>query len=212
MAADWGQVALIASAAIPSIILHEVAHGAAAYALGDDTAKRAGRLTLNPVAHIDPMGTVIVPLLLALSGAGAFGWAKPVPVNTRRLRKPRRDSLLVSLAGPATNLGLAVGATLLLRAFYRSQLHDPFGHLSLPAELLVWIAFMNVLLAVFNMLPIPPLDGSALVERVLPNDWRPAWDRFRNYGLVVLMALVFMVPGGLARVVDPAVRLWESFL
>src|SRR3954447_27007803 len=99
----------------PSIILHEVSHGYVANLFGDDTAKRAGRLTLNPIAHIDPFGTVLLPLLLSLSGVGAFGYAKPVPVNVRKLRDPRQHSLYVSLAGPATNIAIAVVAAILLR-------------------------------------------------------------------------------------------------
>src|SRR6266542_4678139 len=101
---------------VPSVMLHEISHGAVALAFGDDTAKRAGRLTLNPIAHIDPFGTIILPLILALSGAGMLGWAKPVPVNPARLRRPRQDALLVSLAGPVTDIGLALLAIVLMHA------------------------------------------------------------------------------------------------
>src|SRR2546423_4511052 len=99
---------LLLAVLIPSVMLHEISHGAVALAFGDDTAKRAGRLTLNPIAHVDPFGTVILPLMLALSGAGMFGWAKPVPVDPSRLRNPRQQALLVSLAGPVTNIALAL--------------------------------------------------------------------------------------------------------
>src|SRR2546425_6818058 len=98
---------ILVAVLIPSVMLHEISHGAVALAFGDDTAKRAGRLTLNPIAHVDPFGTIVLPLILALSSSGVFGWAKPVPVNPRRLRNPRQQALLVSLAGPVTNLGLA---------------------------------------------------------------------------------------------------------
>jgi Zn-dependent protease len=105
---DWGRVALLLAVAVPSIMVHEVAHGWVANAFGDDTAKRAGRLSLNPVRHIDPFGTLLLPLLLSLSGVGAFGYAKPVPVNVGRLRNPRQHSLNVSLAGPGSNLALVL--------------------------------------------------------------------------------------------------------
>src|SRR5205807_1943192 len=140
---------------------------------GDDTAKRAGRLTLNPIAHIDPFGTVLLPLLLSLSGVGAFGYAKPVPVNVRKLRDPRQHSLYVSLAGPATNITIAVVAAILLRFDFRTDLLRAASATDLPLvpRVLFWLGFVNVILAVFNLLPIPPLDGSAFVERILPTAW-----------------------------------------
>jgi Zn-dependent protease len=212
---DWARVAVLLSVIVPSVILHEVAHGFVANLLGDDTAKRAGRLTLNPIAHIDPFGTVILPAILALSGVGAFGYAKPVPVNVRQLRNPRQHSLYVSLAGPATNIALAVVAGLLLRTAFRDDFVSAFfdvDRLPLVPQLLFWLGFMNVILAVFNLLPIPPLDGSALVERVLPNHWWPTWLKFRQYGFGVLLLLVFVVPGTLDKVFDPALRQWVKLL
>lgn len=222
---DWGQVALLVAVIVPSVILHEVAHGFVANALGDDTARRAGRLTLNPVAHIDPFGTVILPLMLSLSGLGAFGYAKPVPVNPRRLRNPRRDSLLVSLAGPAVNIAIASVATLTLRSFFVDEIHflrlvvdsgygaiDAVSLLPLGAQFVLWLGFLNVILATFNLLPIPPLDGSALIERVLPATWWPTWLRFRQYGFGILLIIVFVIPGALDRVFGPALELWERFL
>jgi Zn-dependent protease len=208
---DWGRVILLVAVVVPSVILHEVAHGAVANFFGDDTAKRAGRLTLNPIRHIDPFGTVVLPLLLSLSGVGAFGYAKPVPVNPSRLRDPRRQTLLVSLAGPATNLLLVVAATLLLRGVFAGDLRRAFriDDLALLARITFWFGFVNVLLAVFNLLPIPPLDGSALVERVLPAQWWPTWSRMRPYGMMVLFLIIFARPGLLQRVFDPALRLWE---
>src|SRR5438552_15224267 len=128
---------------IPSVILHEVSHGAVAYAFGDDTAKRAGRLTLNPIRHIDPFGTVILPLMLVVAGAPAFGYAKPVPVNVGRLRRPRDHGLLVSLAGPASNLGLVVVATVVLRAY------RPVGT---AGDIAFALGEANLLRALFNMI------------------------------------------------------------
>ncbi|MDP8986803.1 MAG: site-2 protease family protein, partial [Actinomycetota bacterium] len=118
MNVDWGQVALVVAVLVPSVILHEVSHGVVALWYGDDTAKQAGRLTLNPLPHIDPFGTVILPVLLSLGGLGAFGYAKPVPVRTNRLRHPRQHSLYVSLVGPAVNIVLAAGAVLVYRTFF----------------------------------------------------------------------------------------------
>lgn len=188
-----------------SIILHEVSHGWAALGFGDTTAKEAGRLTLNPLAHIDPFGTLILPAILIFTTGVGFGYAKPVPVNPRRMRDPRNHSLLVALAGPATNLLLVGVATLLLR------LRDP-SMSSFTVELLFGFGLMNVALAVFNLIPIPPLDGSAVIERVLPRQWWPGYIRLRQYSMLILLALVFLLPGGFSRIISPAVELWVSFL
>src|SRR6267143_1365506 len=126
----WLRLAVL----IPAIILHEVSHGVVALAFGDDTAKRAGRLTLNPIAHVDPVGSVALPLLLAVVGAPIFGWAKPVPVNPRNLRNPRQQTLLVSLAGPATNIVLAIATALVLRRA---------THSSLPIDLAIQFGIIN---------------------------------------------------------------------
>src|SRR5439155_1342442 len=182
---------------IPSVILHEISHGAVALAFGDDTAQRAGRLTLNPIPHIDPFGTVILPALLILSGVPAFGYAKPVPVNLRNLRNPRQQGLLVSLAGPATNITLAVAGALALRIWFGRA---PYFGDSIPLEALLGLGIYNVYLAVFNLLPIPPLDGSALVERLLPTRWWPQWLRFRQYSMGLLL-LLFLWGGHYGRVV-----------
>lgn len=141
-----------------SIILHEVMHGLVAYRLGDPTAKLAGRLTLNPLPHIDPIGTILLPLITYLFGGFIFGWAKPVPYNPFYLRHPERDAKLVGLAGPITNLALA----LLFAFFFR------IGFLPNFAELFLFAVRINLLLAVFNLLPIPPLDGSKLYLPSLP--------------------------------------------
>jgi Zn-dependent protease len=182
---------------IPSVILHEVAHGVVANAFGDDTAKRAGRLTLNPIAHIDPFGTIVLPLLLAVTSSGVFGWAKPVPVNPGNLRNPRQQSLLVSLAGPATNIALALIAS-------------PFFVADRSNDWLYGFVLVNVVLAAFNLLPIPPLDGSALIERVLPRSWWPNWLKFRQYSMGLVLLLVLVFPGALSHVFDAALRLWRD--
>lgn len=211
---DWGRVALLVGVIVPSIVLHEVSHGWMANVLGDDTAKRAGRLTLNPLRHIDPFGTVLLPFLLSLSGLGAFGYAKPVPVNPNRLRNPRQHSLYVGLVGPLTNVGIALVAALALRTRYAGDLDRAFfvEDLGIVPQVLLWLGLMNVILAVFNLLPIPPLDGSALVERVLPTRWWPTWLKFRQWGFGILLLLVLVIPGALSRVFEPAMDQWLRLL
>jgi Zn-dependent protease len=188
---------------VVAVILHEISHGVVALWFGDRTAKEAGRLTLNPVPHIDPFGSIVLPAMGAIVGLPVFGYAKPVPVNPRRLHKPRRDMLYVSLAGPATNLTLAVAAALGARALYQ---HGPtvsfYDQLPLATRVLFSFATVNVLLGVFNLLPIPPLDGSALLERVLPARWLPSWYKFRPYGMLVLLGLIFWT-GAIGTVLDP---------
>jgi Zn-dependent protease len=202
---------LLLAVVIPSIILHEVSHGVVALWFGDDTAKQAGRLTLNPIKHIDPFGTVILPLLLSLSGLGAFGYAKPVPVNPSRLRHPRNDGLLVSLAGPATNVGLATASLVWLR-FVRHPAFFSTVSGPLADRIVLLFGFVNVLLAVFNLIPIPPLDGSAMVERALPKSWWPAWLMVRQYSMPVLLLIVIFKRGALASVFSPAINLWIRLL
>jgi Zn-dependent protease len=192
---------------IPSVILHEVSHGAVALMFGDDTAKRAGRLTLNPVSHIDPIGTVILPAILVLSGHPAFGYAKPVPVNVRRLRNARNASLVVRLVGPAVNIFLAVLAAIALRGAHAV---GPEEFLSLWLRVIFWIGYANVILAVFNLIPIPPLDGSAVVERLLPARWWPGYLRIRQYSLLIVLAIVFLRPSILNGLFDPALNWWQT--
>jgi Zn-dependent protease len=191
-------------ALVPSIILHEVSHGWAALMFGDDTAKQAGRLTLNPIAHIDPFGSIILPGILILATGFAFGYAKPVPVNPRRMRSPRNHNVLVALAGPGTNIVLAGLTVLALRI---TGVEPGAGRL---VVFLYVLGFANVILAVFNLIPIPPLDGSAVIERMLPRQWWPGYLRLRQYSFGLLFLVVFLVP--LDRVFDPALNFWESLL
>ena len=184
---------------VPSIILHEVSHGVVANAFGDDTAKRAGRLTLNPGPHIDPVGTLIVPALLSLGGVGFFGWAKPVPVNVGRLRHPRNEGVVVSLAGPAMNAALAAVFGLLFVHFARATVIST-QNFSVGAQILFYASLVNVGLCAFNLIPIPPLDGSVLFERLLPRSWWPGYLRYRQYTMPILLGLVllnfFLYPHG----------------
>jgi len=201
-------------ALVVAVILHEIAHGVVALWLGDDTARQAGRLTLNPAPHIDRFGSIIMPAMGALAGVPVIGWAKPVPVNPNRLRNPRRDMLAVSLAGPATNLLLMAGAAVVARALYQPTAFGftTLGALSTPVQIALIFAVVNLFLGLFNLVPIPPLDGAALLERVLPRAWLPGWQRFRPYGVLVIFFLVFWggFPGG---VFDPfLVRLYRFVL
>jgi Zn-dependent protease len=207
---------------VPSIILHELSHGVTALAFGDDTAKRAGRITLNPVRHIDPLGTLVLPGVLALAGLGAFGYAKPVPINPSRMRHPRNSALLVSLAGPAANLALA-GVSIALLRWARPPgtallVNDVVstsgvGALHLTNRVLYVLGFVNVSLAVFNALPIPPLDGSAVVARLLPPAALPTWYTFQRYAMPVLLLVVLLHPGNfLVHIFDPAERAWARLL
>jgi Zn-dependent protease len=201
-------VVVLLAVAIPSVILHEVSHGWAALRLGDDTAKRKGRLTLNPFAHVDPVGTILLPAVLAASGLGVIGYAKPVPVNVRRLRKPRDHAVLVALAGPATNIVLALAAAVLVRLLGGIDQPD-VGDIRWDAPMVLSIfGITNVLLALFNLLPIPPLDGSAVVERAIPNRWLGRWYQVRKYSMFVLLGL-FLFAGVGDLIVDPAFEVWE---
>lgn len=180
---------------VVAVILHEISHGVVALWCGDHTARRAGRLTLNPVPHIDPFGSLILPAMGALAGLPILGYAKPVPVNPNGMRHPRRDMVFVSLAGPTSNFLLMFASAIAARALVDSpaDLSRAFSEQSpdLLVQILYYFSIVNLLLGVFNLLPIPPLDGSALIERVLPADWLPTWYRFRPYGILVLLGLVF---------------------
>ncbi len=172
-----------------AIILHEISHGVVALFFGDDTAKRAGRLTLNPIPHIDPFGSIILPAMLTITGFGAFGWAKPVPVDPVKLRNPRRQMLFVGLAGPFSNFALMAVSAVVARAAFGAYTGgaNRIADLPLVIQVLLFFALANLILGLFNLLPIPPLDGSSLIERVLPAAWLPAWHRFRPYGILVLL-------------------------
>jgi Zn-dependent protease len=168
-----------------SIILHEVSHGWSALALGDDTAKRAGRLSLNPLVHVDVVGTIVLPAILVLTNAGfIFGWAKPVPVSVNRLRHPRNDAVYTGLAGPAMNL-LLVGV-----AYVALHVTQPLTFW--PQFVLFYFGLLNLNLAAFNLLPIPPLDGSSVVERFLPEKWWGPYLAIRPYTLLIVMGVVFI--------------------
>jgi Zn-dependent protease len=177
---------------VVAIVFHEVAHGLAARALGDPTAHEQRRLSLNPLRHVDPVGTIVVPLGLALAGAPVFGWARPVPVDARRLREPRTGMMLVALAGPGTNLLLALVASVLLGVLAGSAGPDLAS--GFVGQMLVEFILVNVFLALFNLLPIPPFDGSHVLEGLLPRALAAQYERLRSLGFALVILLVVVVP------------------
>ena len=177
--------AVIIPCIVVAIVFNEVAHGWAALALGDPTAKEQRRLTLNPIRHVDPVGTVVVPGLLAMVGAPVFGWAKPVPVNAARLDHPRLGMMAVAAAGPATNFLLAlVGAAAL----------GIVSTTGAPSELVTQGIFtfilINLFIGIFNLLPVPPFDGSHIVEGALPRRWAVQYEKLRPYGMLLFFSLI----------------------
>jgi Zn-dependent protease len=211
------QIALWAFPVLVAIIFHEVAHGWVANRLGDPTAARMGRLTLNPIAHIDLFGTVLLPALLIIASAPfLFGYAKPVPVNFHNLNNPKRDMIWVALAGPVTNLLLALGCIVALKIglpMIRGGLHQSSSSIM---EFLVPIALMadygvriNVVLAVFNALPLPPLDGGRVAVGLLPEPYSSMLARIEPYGFLVL--IVLLMTRALDQIIGPAIQFLINF-
>lgn len=189
------QIAVWLIPLIVAITLHEVSHGYAAWALGDQTARRLGRLTLNPIRHVDPVGTVVLPMVLAIAHLPIFGWAKPVPVVTSGMRQPRLDMALVAMAGPATNLVLGLIAAFAIKLFAVSQGDALGGGIALfVADNLVNFLKINVFLAIFNMIPLPPFDGGHVVAGALPEGLAEQYARLGRYGFLIMIFLLVVLP------------------
>ncbi len=194
-----------------SLTIHEMAHAWTADRLGDPTARLRGRVSLNPLVHADPIGTVLFPLLALISGFPLIGWAKPVPVDVRNLRRGRRDFVLVAAAGPSSNLVMAVAAAILLQLTPVTPVTLGEPNVTAPLASLFSLAMrINVLLAIFNMIPIPPLDGGNVLSGLLPEGLAIAFNRIRPYGFLLLYVLMFT--GGFDYLVWPPYRFLVSWL
>lgn len=184
-----------------SVVIHEVSHGYAALILGDRTAEQEGRLTLNPVKHIDPFGSVILPVLSHLLGGFVFGWAKPVPYNPHNLRNQKWGPAIVGAAGPAANISLAVAFGLMAR-FLPGLARGPGAEFAINfASIAAAIALLNLVLAIFNLVPIPPLDGSKVLFAVLPYRWRGIQNLLEQYGFFILLIFIFSFASLLSPVI-----------
>lgn len=181
----------VAIPAVFAITLHEASHGYAALAFGDPTAKEQGRLSLNPLRHIDPLGTVVLPIMLMLAGAPVLGWAKPVPVNFGRLNHPKRDMVWVAAAGPAMNIALAF----LCAGVFHMVGENPGSLWMIFVQLVAYNGLLiNVLLAVFNMIPLPPLDGGRVAVGLLPMGPARRLARLEKYGMLILIGVLILLP------------------
>ncbi|SDO75281.1 site-2 protease family protein [Desulforhopalus singaporensis] len=202
------ELTILAPPLLLALTLHEFAHGYIAYRLGDPTAKSLGRLTLNPLKHLDPLGTIAFFFI-------KFGWAKPVPVNPGYFRNPKRDMLWVALAGPATNLGLAVISALLAKGLWLLASTIPYSSLAeailVPVNgMLIASVWINLVLCIFNFLPIPPLDGSRILAGLLPNRLAASYIRYERYGFILILILAFS--GMLSKVILPLISFANHLL
>jgi len=203
MASLIQKLSIYAIPTLLAIILHEVAHGWVADRLGDSTARSSGRLTLNPVAHIDFFGTILLPVVLLISGGFVFGYAKPVPINPYNLRNPRRDMIWISLAGILTNLAVAAVSAMSFRILASGFLGS-WGLLIRPLMMMLMVSVrINIILAVFNAIPIPPLDGSRVLVNLLPAEKSMVFSKLEPYGFLIILLLFFT---GMINFIWPIIR------
>ena len=193
-----------------SLTVHEAAHAWTASRLGDETARRLGRVSLNPVVHVDPIGTLLLPLVAIIGNLPIIGWAKPTPVNPRNLRHPRRDYVAVTVAGPASNLLIAIVASMILRVMPVSGSLQGIDISSPVAMLALEAVDINILLAVFNMLPVPPLDGGRVLAAVLPPSLAIRYNRLGQFGFLIIYALI--LTGALGYLIEPPYRFLRLLL
>lgn len=202
-----GQIAVYALPVVFAITLHEAAHGYVAKHFGDTTAYMLGRVSLNPLRHIDPIGTILIPILTLLMGGILFGWAKPVPVNFSHLRNPKKDMLWVALAGPASNLAMALGWGLMMKI----AVMMPDSALSLPMGLMGRAGVtINVVLMVLNLLPLLPLDGGRIAVSLLPHHLAYRYAMLEPYGMIVLVVLLFS--GVLGTIMGPLINVMMALI
>ncbi len=208
MASIFQKISIYLIPTLLAIILHEVSHGWVADRLGDSTARYSGRLTLNPVAHIDLFGTIILPLVLLITpGNFIFGYAKPVPINPYNLRNPRRDIIWVSLAGILTNLALAAVSAMLFR-FVASASPGSWSLIAIPLAMMLRVSVMiNIILAIFNAIPIPPLDGSRVLAHLLPPEQAAVFSKLEPYGFIIILLLFFT---GVIDFIWPIIRFFMA--
>ena len=202
------QLIILAPPLLLALTVHEFAHGYVAYRLGDPTAKSLGRLTLNPLKHLDPIGTIAFFFI-------KFGWAKPVPVNPAYFKNPKKDMLWVALAGPATNLGLAVISAIVTKFIWALASMLPYSALAeailVPLNgMLIASVWINLVLCIFNFLPIPPLDGSRILTGILPNDLARSYLKVERYGFIIVLVLAFS--GVLSKVILPVISFANNLL
>jgi Zn-dependent protease len=190
-----------------SVVIHEVSHGYAALALGDPTAKYQGRLTLNPISHIDPVGSILVPLLGYFAGGFIIGWAKPVPFNPYNLRNAKWGEALVAIAGPLSNISLAVVFGLFMRLASGQAFMTP-AFLSLAS----FVVMINITLAIFNLIPIPPLDGSKILFAFLPYKWQSVRESFEKYGFILVLVFVFFLWPIMSPIINYSFTLLTGFV